>query len=560
MAEPNREPLEKLMFQAKNTNDLLNILKPSSSTQVTRRGPARSEVEPLLYLPDRANCGASTAEHINWGGIGIALQRSNLHFLIAGVPGTGKTMAFQLLLESVFSRNLRSNTRGNDRAIVYDPKRELYPFFRSIGVEATDISVLNPFDQRCSAWDLAVDYETDAEAMQLAKTIIPVSDSHSQPFFPKSAVLLLAAVVTAHMKGNPRGWDLADVIQTCLNLSELESFLGKRPWSPTIAMALNVLKSDGTKHSVFAELMSHLFEYSSIAARWRLARNAGRRFSVKSFVESRSSIALLGSSHTYSESLQAINRLLIKRLSEITLDHIADGQWQAQNRTWVVLDELRELGKVTGLSDLINKGRSRGVCAVLGFQDYVGLKHSFGEHAAHEIVASCGHKIILKMSGDSAEWASKMIGRAEIAETHFSFTNASSLAISSSESSGESESTGSSYSVGGGRSNSTGLSSTRSDQNSITSGMNHSVTTTTQVRETDVVLPSEISHLPGFDEGRGLNGFFCERAKVHRIRIPKSQFEHLWKSEPVSKDDVGYQSCGSKEQDLGWVLEQGNRI
>ena len=42
---------------------------------------------------------------------------------------------------------------------------------------------------------------------------------------------------------------------------------------------------------------------------------------------------------------------------------------------------------------------------------------------AHELTATCARKLYLKLGGESADWASQAIGRAEIRETKFTRTS-----------------------------------------------------------------------------------------------------------------------------------------
>lgn len=479
------------------------------------------------------------APQVNWVGLPIPLSRANLHFLVAGVPGTGKTISFRMLLQSVFSAAARQHLPGTDRAVVYDPKQEFYPILRGMGVPESDLAILNPFDARCYAWDLAKDYTTPAEAFQLAKTIIPCPDDHSQPFFPKSAAAILTGVICSLMQEKGQSWDLADVIAACIELKRIEERLAGTGRHVYAQMALGVLGSGDTRNNVFAELTSHLFEFLPFAAAWRAARKRGKVLTLRQFVERPGQILLLGANQTYSEPLQVVNHLLLKRLSETVLDHVADGQWKAMNRTWVVLDELRELGEVPGLADLINKGRSRGVCAVLGFQDYPGLKEAFGENTAHEITATCAHRVFLRLGGESAEWACQSIGKAEVKETEFSFSSGSSRGISGNTT----DTTGMSYGP---------LGSTYTTSRAVSAGFNltlsSNVTATPRKRETDAVLASEIAHLPGFEDGGGLTGFVCQQSSDGKPVVLKLKFaRELLAGLIPESEDAGFTPIDAKD-------------
>lgn len=557
LAIPGKETLAKYIPEKPriaDTGELARQIMSGAPMRKALRGIERSKTPPKTWMVDPGSWpkdekGQPIAQ-VCWGGISHPLHRANLHFLVAGVPGTGKTMSIRMLLESVFGARCVANLPGNNRAVIYDAKLEFYPILRGMGVAAERLKILNPFDKRCTPWDFAEDYTSPSDAYQLAQTIIPAPENHSQPFFPKSAAALLAAVISVHMRTQPGAWDLADVLDACLTPKSIEKNFAKDPGNPYVAIASNLIFAEGsTKSNVLAELTSHVFEYLPIAACWRAARREGKQpLSVKQFLLEPNTLLLLGANQTHSAALGAINRLFLKRLAERTLDHVADGQWQAMNRTWLVLDETRELGKVPGLADFINKGRSRGVCAVLGFQDYAGMKNSFGEHVAHELTATCAHKLFLRLGVESAEWASRSIGKCEVMETHFARTSGSNMAITAGQSQGTNWSqSGSTRSAAGG-----------SDGRNTggTFGSMNSATMTTSTRESDAVMASEIAHLPGFDEGGGLHGFLCENAgaqlaQVHQLFIEKELFEGM--SDPSK--DPGYLPRDEEDQDLFRMLE-----
>lgn len=438
---------------------------------------------------------------------------------------------------------MRKRIGGVDRAILYDAKQELYPQLIATGVPAADVSILNPFDRRGVAWDLAEDFTSSSEAIQLAKTIIPAGENLSQPYFANAAAEILAAVISVFMRKQPGQWDLANIVKSAINLSNVKAKFAEDEQNILVDSARNHLAEATTANNVMAEVSSRLYKLLPVAACWRKT-DPRASFSIKRFIQTPGKICILGANQSHSEALSTLNRLFIKRFSEIVLDHHEDGQWQAQNRTWLFLDEVRELGRIEGLANLVNKGRSKGVCAVLGFQDYAGLKQAFGEHAAHELTASCHQKLFLKLGTESAEWASRSIGKCEIQEVTISRTSNSSISLNASTTEGTNWSNTrglfSSSSSGGGHGgiNSGGrnFGSSQGGMESRTNGINitfgQSITANTTIRETDAVQASEIAHLPGFEEGNGLHGFVCQNssnatdagdkglAQVHRVFIP----------------------------------------
>jgi hypothetical protein len=476
-----------------------------------------------LYLPDPKSWPVKDGQmvpQVNWGGLTLPMAASNLHFMIAGLPGTGKTISVRMLIQSVFDSSLRENIGGTDRAVIYDPKQEFFPILRGLGVQEEDIYILNPFDRRSWYWDIAADYTNMAGAGQLAKTIIPCNDNLSQPFFPKAAAAVLSAVIGVHMEMNPGQWDLADVVFDCLTEDRILSRLTNAKVTPYNVAALNSLAKGDTRASVIAELTTELLKYLPLASCWRTARRYGRGFTIKRFLQEQGKIAILGANATYSEVLAPMNRLFLRRFSEQTLDNTSDSRWQAKDRTWLILDEVRELGKVHDLGTFIAKGRSKGLCTVIGIQDFPGLKEAFGENVAQEIVNCCKHRLFMKLQGESADWASSCIGKTEVMDVSIAVQTGSTTTASFSSGKADTVTTNTVDWWGSTRNTPLGsISTSKQSGVQISSTSSANVTVTKQAKVKDAVLASEISGLPDFDEGDGLTGFVCRRLSSEQASV-----------------------------------------
>ena len=109
-------------------------------------------------------------------------------------------------------------------------------------------------------------------------------------------------------------------------------------------------------------------------------------------------------------ALDRVNRLIFRRLAELIL---AEPDSETK-RTYIVLDELREAGKLDGLHSLLVRGRSKGASVVMTFQEIEGLREVYGEKVAHEITGQCANKVFLRLgSPQTAEWASSFFGEQE---------------------------------------------------------------------------------------------------------------------------------------------------
>jgi hypothetical protein len=123
-------------------------------------------------------------------------------------------------------------------------------------------------------------------------------------------------------------------------------------------------------------------------------------------------ILVLGNHPSNRAALEAINKAIFRRITDLLLtqnevsDHKVTGR-----KTWLFLDEVRDAGKLDGLSSLLNQGRSKGVCTVVGFQDIEGMRTVYDPTEANEIIGQCDNKTVLRTeSFPTAQWAESHFG------------------------------------------------------------------------------------------------------------------------------------------------------
>jgi len=76
------------------------------------------------------------------------------------------------------------------------------------------------------------------------------------------------------------------------------------------------------------------------------------------------SILVLGNDEDNRAAIDTINQLIFKRLSELMLAQPEVNPGDSKS-TWFLLDEVRQAGKLEGLSALMTKGRSKGAAVLL---------------------------------------------------------------------------------------------------------------------------------------------------------------------------------------------------
>lgn len=332
-----------------------------------------------------------------WGALSLPERLSEGGFLIVGAPGTGKTVSLRLLMQSVI-RNI--GLRADYRALVYDAKRDMLPLLAGMGFTGR-IIILNPFDARSRAWDMARDLNDPATTLEIAAILIPTRQGDSHPFFTKAAQAILAGVLMVFILKCPGNWSLRDVLLAVEDSATLKRVLSSTPQTTTLVD--QYFTPEHTFHNILQTIATETAALKPIAAFWH---HSDSKFSLTEWLGS-DAILVLGSDWTYTETLRSVNRLIFKRLTQLVLN----ASESRTRRTWFFIDELKETGNLDGLPSLLSFGRSKGVRVALGFQDIDGLRHVFGERPANEIVGLCRNKSILRLDSEvTARWAAAVVG------------------------------------------------------------------------------------------------------------------------------------------------------
>lgn len=418
------------------------VQRPSASRRSLLRGTdvlshqaARAKVAGILR-PDE--------ETLVWGALTIPERFSEGHFCVVGAVGSGKTLTLRHLMQSVLPH---IGERPDSRALIYDAKRDMLSILSGMKL-ACPVVVLNPFDARSSAWDMARDLTDPASSREIADILIPEKQNDQNPFYTNAAQTIFAGVLKSFMLTAPGEWTLRDVLSVAASPARLRKVLSAAP--ETEAIIEQLFEPENTFRNTLQTIAAATAVLEPVAALWH---RCPRKFSLTEWVNS-NAILVLGTDWTYTKTLKAINRLLFKRLSQLVLN----ASESRTRRTWFFLDELKETGNLDGLPSLLSYGRSKGVRVAVAFQDIDGLRRpeAYGEKTANEIVGLFANKSILRTDSEAtARWAAQVIG----------------------------EQLGSEYTT------------------SRTSGpQGNSTGTTEHIFKRDAVLPSEIMRLPPADE------------------------------------------------------------
>ena len=405
-----------------------------------------------------------------WGPYSLGRRFAPRNFLATGTVGSGKTTLVDGLMRTVFA----GAAGRSSRALIYDPNQDALSKLDELGLMPR-VKILNPFDERCAYWDMAKDITDVLSAQQLANILIPDTPGASAEgrFYDDACRDVLSVVIQVFISCvNKSNWRIADILRAVLypdNLQYILSFRQTREGAP-FQSAERIWTTyfdpkttdERTRGNMRASLNARLAPFEPVAAAWEAARDrayakisqATEDGDIKPFhehfkpahdvacsltdwiAEDSNTILVMGNDESARSAIDPINRAIFTRATELLLTQrqaTAEETNEGINQTWFFLDEIRDAGRLDKLSTLITKGRSRGGCVVLTFQDIDGLRSVYGKELSNEIVANCNNIALLKTSSEStAQWCSNMFGKFLVTETDIS-TGISGAQLSSTE-------------------------------------------------------------------------------------------------------------------------------
>jgi type IV secretory pathway TraG/TraD family ATPase VirD4 len=346
---------------------------------------------------------------IYFGGLILPFSEAHTHFRITGAAGSGKTNLLRLMMQSVLPK---INAEDISRALIYDPKSEFLPIIAGMGINQKLIRILNPFDDRACAWDLAKDLTRDRDANELASILIPekASSQGNTEFFDQASRRILSSITRFFIRSAPGAWTLRDLVLAAQHL-ELITILFSQ--DKRLKRSLLVLGSGETIGNVMSTVAARIGDgLETIAAHCDYHMREGRSFSLSDWLEE-SSIMILGADPESESTLQPLNQLIFTRASQMLLSR--KGNKQDWGTTYMFLDELKSLGKVNKLDQIAEMGRSFGISLVIAFQSYSQIEHVYGEKVANSLIAQFDKSAYLRTKDKpTAQWSSEQIGDMKI--------------------------------------------------------------------------------------------------------------------------------------------------
>lgn len=329
--------------------------------------------------------------------LGLPKTKWTRHFLIYGSVGSGKTQILIPILQQIF--------KANYKAILYDVKGDITSLFKNA-------LLISPWDARSAVWDIAKDICTRDAAQEFSASLIP--NEGKDPFWSNAAQFLLTGIVISLQTEKGVKWGWKHLSERCnYDAVKLLALMTKH-----YPKGANVI-ADPTStqsNSVISTLAAMTRLIDDLAFAWGDAEGR-EKFSLREWIRddytgARQIILQAGKGDKLTSAY--IAAMINAVVPEIISPALADNE---KGRTlFFVLDEFTSLAKIK-IQPLIDKGRSKGCCVILGFQDLAQVRKVYGADDAKSITSMVGTHIVCRVGpSETREFvANQIVGKRRIA-------------------------------------------------------------------------------------------------------------------------------------------------
>lgn len=352
---------------------------------------------------------------IDVGGIPMPTANENLHLLISGATGSGKSVLLRNMAASVLKRSQHDMARHlpgqtptrNDRMIVIDPNGDLLSKFW----QPNDV-ILNPYDARSQGWSFFNEVRADYDWKRLARSMVPMSQDRNAEEWNDFGRLLLRETAKKLYELQGEEASIMDLFRLCTieDPKVLKQFL-----EGTLAESLFVGSSEASK-----ALSSARFVLSN-----KLSEHTGMkpgRFSIRDWLTKPDGSNLY---INWREDMMSSMKPLVSSWADVFITSILSMPESAHRRWWLFIDELASLEALPSLEAGLTKGRKNGLRIVAGLQSTSQLEHIYGRTMATTIRASFRNLAVLggsRTDPQTAKDMSESLGKHEVERPKFSIS------------------------------------------------------------------------------------------------------------------------------------------
>jgi energy-coupling factor transporter ATP-binding protein EcfA2 len=331
----------------------------------------------------------SKEKQVTIAGIPFPRKAENLHLLIPGGTGSGKSTLFNEIAVGV--------TKRRERFFVLDPGGEMLSRFYKPGDK-----ILNPYDSRTEGWTFFNEIRQEYDFARYSLSLVPKGKTEEAEEWASYGRLLLRETAKKLWQiGTP---DIEELHYWCSVApdKELREFL-----EGTQALALFAGSNEGSKALTSARfvLSDKLPEHVNMPP---------GKFSLRDWLEDDKAGNLY---ITWREDMKEALRPLISAWVDALYVSFLSLAPDPNRRMWSFLDELGSLEKLATLEDALTKGRKGGLAVVAGIQSTSQLADIYGREGAQTLRSCFSSMVALRVARtdpETAEDLSKALGVQEV--------------------------------------------------------------------------------------------------------------------------------------------------
>lgn len=333
-------------------------------------------------------------KQVTIAGVPIPSKVENLHFLLNGATGSGKSVAMREMAYTSLARG--------DRVIVLDPNGDMYSKFGRDG----DI-ILNPYDARTQGWTFFNEIRSSYDFYRYALSIVPRGKTaDAEEWASYGRMLLRETAQKLQMLGSGTVEELFHWT-TIAPPEDLREFL-----EGTAAESLFAGSSEASKALTSARfvLSDKLPEHLNMPK---------GDFSLRDWLENGKSNLFI----TWREDMAEALKPLISAWIDALFVSILSMPEDEDRRLWAFIDELASLEKLASLEAALTKGRKHGLRVVAGLQSSAQLDDIYGRDTAQTLRSCFSSLVVLRGSkGDpkTCKDMSDALGQHEVIRDRYS--------------------------------------------------------------------------------------------------------------------------------------------
>ena len=306
-----------------------------------------------------------------------------------GMLGVGKTQLQNRILDAVVERD--------ERGVIFTAKGD---DFIATHWRTGDV-IFCPADARTVGWSLMSDITDLSDFDIIAESLVDDSNEKTKVWGGGAKMIISGLLKYCYLTGHRSNRSVCEVFSY-----DAQGMRDCLRHTPGAEQAAGLLAEPGSSPA-----NSFFITVCLYTRPLQLLKHLGDGFSITEWVKS-------GSGRIYLPATPKLQRQLGPLYSvfvDLLIVHHLSLPNDSSRRIWYGLDELAALGKIPGLSQLANLGRSKGAAIVAGTQSYPQLDLLYGPEQRKALLNGFATKLVFRNEDEQTlEELSKAMGRREI--------------------------------------------------------------------------------------------------------------------------------------------------